>query len=51
MAKKPAVPMTASSICTTLENAVLPAMIRPVATLDRAETWRREQSDSVQPIR
>ena len=28
-----------------------PAMIRPVATLDRAETWRHEQSDSVQPIR
>ncbi len=28
-----------------------PAMIRPVATLDRAETWRHEQSNSVQPIR
>ena len=28
-----------------------PAMIRPVATLDRAETWRHEHSDSVQPIR
>jgi 2,4-dienoyl-CoA reductase-like NADH-dependent reductase (Old Yellow Enzyme family) len=28
-----------------------PAMIRPVATLDRAEAWRREESNSVQPIR
>jgi 2,4-dienoyl-CoA reductase-like NADH-dependent reductase (Old Yellow Enzyme family) len=28
-----------------------PAMIRPVATLDRAEAWRHEQADSVQPIR
>ena len=28
-----------------------PAMIRPVATLDRAEAWRQEQSDVLQPIR